>query len=143
MSDCLNLSLTNAQLMKLANGLDALDGIRAKHGEFDPFHFNSETAFKIAVNIALVMEKVVAFERAKKILAVQFQVAERMQITAENAPNVAKFMEALTLLEDKQVEIAGLEKISRASLNVGSDRKKEQNQIPPSALAAIYPLLES
>lgn len=136
------IALTNAQLERIAGGLAALDGLRLKPGEFEPFNFPAETTFKIANNSALFADRLEATGRAKKILAVKYQVGERMTITAENAQRVSEFMEAAALLDDKLVEVCGVEIISRAALNVGCDAKKNQNRIPPSVLAAIAPLLE-
>lgn len=135
--------LTNARLMRLSGGLASLDGIRPKPGEFKPFDFSAETTFKIAANAALVADKAAPFNRAKELLAVKYEIAEGMKVTAANAKNVSDFMEALGLLEDKEVTVDGLEKISLAELNIGFDCKKNQNQIAASTLAALMPILEA
>lgn len=142
MSDPLSLTLTNRQLVRLDAALGGLDGIAMKEREFEPFKFNSETAFKIANNVAVVKDSLGAFERCKKLLAVKYQIGERMSVTAENAQQVSDFLEALGQLEEKQVEVCGLEMLSRASLNVGDDKKKNQNQILPSTLAGLIVVLE-
>lgn len=136
------LTLTNGKLAQLAMGLASLDGLRTKPDEFKPYKFDdeNETTWLIANNAAVVADALKTFERAKKLLAVQYGIADRMQITAENAGAVSEFMAGLAQLEDKEVEVRGLAKISRARLKVGCGDKR--NAIPPSVLAHLMPILE-
>ncbi len=136
------LTFTNAQLQKLSAGLAALDGIRNKPDEFEPYRFSPDTTWKIASNQTIIADKLQAFERARKSLAAQHKVTDRMAITPQNADQVAAFMAGLDELNDREVKVEGLEKISRDKLNVGSDREKRQNQIPPSVLVNLMALLE-
>lgn len=135
--------LTNLQIVKLANALNSLDGIRLSQIQFEPFQFNPETSWRIANNIAVVGPHIETFNRAKKQLGAQYQLAEGMPITAENAQKVSDFMAALDGLEQKTVDVPGLEMISKDKLNVGGDAKKVQNRIPPTVLAALVPILEA
>jgi hypothetical protein len=132
------LTLTNGQLAQLAVGLAALDGLRVKADEFRPYRYDdaAETAWLIANNAAVVSDSLRAFDRAKKMLAVQHGVADNMPINAETVPKIVAFTEALAELEDKTSEVRGLTKLKRDSLNVG------KNQIPPGVLAKLMPLLE-
>lgn len=139
--DTPKLKLTNLQLVKLANALASLDGIRLGPQQFEPFNFNPETTWKVANNIAVLADPVAVFERAKKMLMVQNQMADQIQVTAENAKKVADFIVMIEGLEAKEVEVA-LEPLSREKLNVGGDSRKSQNRIPPSVLAALVPILE-
>lgn len=140
--DTPKLSLTNLQLVKLANALASLDGIRLSPSEYIQYSFPPETSWKIVSNSALLADHVAVFERAKKMLMVQNQMAEQVQVTAENAKKVADFIIAIEGLELKQVQIEGLEKLNREKLNIGNDRKRSQNSIPPSVLVALLPILE-
>lgn len=136
------LTLTNGQLAELALGLASLDGLRTKPDEFRPYKFDdeNETTWLVAENSSVLANALTTYNRAKKLLGVQHSIAEGMKITPENADKVAAFMTALGALEDKSVEIAGLKKISRERLCVGKGEKR--NQIPPSVLAKLHPLLE-
>ncbi len=136
------LTFTNAQLQKLSTGLAALDGIRTKPDEFEPYRFSPDTTWKIASNQTIIADKLQAFERARKSLAAQHKVTDRMAITPQNADQVAAFMAGLDELNDREVKVEGLEKISREKLNFGSDQEKRQNQIPPSVLVNLMALLE-
>ncbi len=136
------LTFTNAQLQKLSAGLAALDGIRTKPDEFEPYRFNPETTWRIASNQTIITDKLQSFERARKSLAAQNKVTDRMAITPHNAEQVAAFMAGLDELNDREVKVEGLEKISRDKLNLGFDREKKQNPIPPSVLVNLMPLLE-
>lgn len=138
----LKLTLTNGQLAELASGLANLDGLRTKPDEFQPYLFNPDTTFAIAKNITIIADKLKVLDRAKKLLAVQYSVSEGMKVTPENAEKIGAFMNAMGELQDKEVEVVGLEKISREKLKVGNDRKKEQNPILPSVLAKLMLLLE-
>ena len=136
------LTLTNGKLAMLAEGLASLDGLRTKPDEFKPYKFDdeNETTWLIANNSAVVADALKVFERAKKLLAVQHGIADRMAITKDNADAVAAFMEGMAQLEDKEVEVRGLSKLSRARLKVGNGEKK--NPIPPSVLTKLVPILE-
>lgn len=140
MSEHSPLTLSNAKLAALAEGLASLDGLRVKPGEFEPFLFNPETTWTIAHNQTVVGDKLKAFNQAKKLLATQHKVADGMSITTENAVAVAAFMSGLDELLERAVEVGGVVKISRESLHVG--HKKEQNKIPPSVLAKLTPVFE-
>lgn len=132
------LTLTNGQLANLAVGLAGLDGLRVKADEFRPYKYDdaAETAWLIASNAAVASDALRAFDRAKKMLAVQHGVADSMPINAETAPKIVAFTEALAALEDRSSEIHGLTKIKRDSLNAA------KNGIPPSILAKLMPILE-
>ena len=143
MPDPTSLKLTNAKLAALAEGLASLDGIRTKPDEFRPYKFDdeNETTWLIADNTEAVAAVLKGFNRAKKSLATQHQIPDGpFQITKENAEQVSGFLAALEALEDREVEVPGLKKISRARLKVGSGDKK--NPIPPSVLAKLSPILE-
>lgn len=132
------LTLTNGKLEQLAAGLAALDGLRTKPDEFKPYKFDdeAETTWLIANNSAVVADALKAFERAKKLLAIQHGVADKMPITPQNAEAVQAFMRELEVIEDKEIEVRGLSKLSRKALNVG------KNAIPPSVLSRLLPILE-
>ena len=132
--------MTNSTLIRLANGLSALDGLRTKPNEIQPYEFAPDTEWKIANNIAVLQPKVTEHNRAQKLLATKYGVAEGMEITPANAQKFSEFIEAMHGLEDKEVTVDGLEKITRDSLKLG--HKKEQNPIPRTVLAAIMPILE-
>ena len=143
MPDESKLVITNSKLAALAEGLGQLDGIKTKPDEFRPYKFDdeNETTWLIADNTEAVAPALKGYQRAKKSLAVQHQIPDGpFQITKENAEQVAAFMTALDALEDREVEVVGLKKISRARLKVGNGEKK--NPIPPSVLAKLAVILE-
>lgn len=141
MDDNVPKLIKGAKLPKLHDGLIALDGLVVRPGEVEPYSFAPETIFKIASNIVIVFDALSAYIRARKLLTSKYQVVERMPITETNAKQVAEFMEAVDLLEEKHVELGGIEVISRQELRVGPDAKKGQNRIPPSVVAALSPIL--
>lgn len=130
-------NITNAQLESIAQGLAALDGLNLKDG-FVPFRFDDETTWQIAVASDAVQRQLAVFNAAKKSLAKQNGVTDRMPITKENAASVAAFMESLDVLLSRPVEIE-IQPLSRAKLNVGQGEKK--NAIPPGVLARLMPIL--
>lgn len=143
MPDPTTPKLTNAKLAALAEALAAMDGIRTKPDEFRPYRFDdeNETTFLIADNTEAAGNALKSFQRAKKLLAVQYQIPDGpFQFTNDNAERVSAFLAALEALEDREVEVPGLKKISRARLKVGNGDKK--NPIPPSVLAKLSPILE-
>jgi hypothetical protein len=133
------LTLTNGQLAKLAAGHAALDGIRVKPDEFRAYRFKddeeAEFTWLIANNSAVIADSLKAFDRAKKLLALQHGVADSMPVNSETAPRIVAFTEALAALEEKTVAVP-LSKLKRDSLNV------TKNGIPPSVLTALMPVLE-
>lgn len=135
------VSLTNAKLAALADGLLSLDGLRTSQTEFRPYRFDDagDMAWAIAGNVVVSQDALRAFERAKKSLAAQYDVQEKMPNTPENKERAEKFLAALDDLAEKPVTIPGLTPISRKALNVGPGPK--QNPIPPSVLAKLAPLL--
>jgi hypothetical protein len=137
------VSLTNAKLAALADGLLSLDGLRTSQTEFRPYRFDDagDMAWAIAGNVVVAQDSLRAFERAKKALAAQFDIRENepMANTPENKERAEKFLAALDDLAEKPVSIPGLTPISRKSLNVGPGPK--QNPVPPSVLAKLTPLL--
>lgn len=133
------LILTNGQLESVVAGLSSLDGLNLKDG-FIPFKFDDDTTWDIAVNIDIVNRAIGVLNTARKSLAKQNAVTERMAITPENSGRVAAFMEGLDALLAKEVALPGLVKISRGKLNVGQGDKK--NAIPSSVLAKLMPILE-
>jgi len=140
MPDLTDLTLTNAKIAELSSGLAGLDGQRVK-GELEPYLFCPELTWLVADNQTALEPKLAAYNKAKKALAAQHKITDGMAISAQNAEQVAAFMAAVDELHEREV-VVGLQKISRAKLNVGHDRKKEQNNIPPSVLARLQPILE-
>lgn len=137
------ITLSYSALESLGAGLTALDGLRPKPGEFEPFLFNPDTTWAIADNLTVVNEKLKPYTAAKKALAAQHKVTDGMAINAENSAGVAAFMAALDLWLEKTVDVKGLTKISREKLNVGHDSKKQQNKIPQTVLSKLSPILEA
>lgn len=135
------LTLTYDQLVKLGEGLAALDGLRTKPGEFEPFLFNPDTTWAIAENQTIVAAKLKTYAGTKKSLAVQHKITEGMAVTPENSASVAAFMAGLDELNERAVEVDGLQRISREKLNVGGDVNKKQNRIPPSVLSRLAVLI--
>lgn len=141
MADPFKLTIPNTKIAELSAGLAALDGQRVK-GELEPYLFCPELTWLVADNQTVLEPKLAAYNKAKKSLAAQHKVTEGMAITPQNAEAVAAFMAALDELNEREVEIVGLQKISRAKLNVGHDKKNEQNNIPPTVLRSLNLILE-
>ena len=57
-----------------------------------------------------------AFEVGLKLLQVTHKIIEGQKITDENAERVAKFIDAREKLLDKEVELTGVLRLSRAAL---------------------------
>lgn len=129
------ITFTNAQLETLAHGLSALDGLQTKDG-FQPFKFDDDTTWLIAVNTDLVQKAVNRLIIARKSLAKQHGVVDHMKITNENAEKVAAFMESVDALLAKEVPVEGLVRIEKAKLNVA------KNGIPPGVLGKLMGILE-
>ena len=130
------IGLTSSQLSDLALGLGQLDGLRLSPDSFKPFKFEDDTVWKIASNQSLIVAQLAVFDRAKKLLVGQHEMVEGMKITPENAERVQAFMAALDSLQQRVIDVPGLAKIKRSELKVGA------NQISPSTLARLMPILE-
>lgn len=135
------MNLTNLQLERLAASLGALDGIRTKPDEFQPYRFDADTTWLIAANTVAVAEKLSVFNRAKKLLMVSHQMVDRVTVTPENVEKVQAFMAAVSELEDREVKADGIQQISRCKLAIGGDSRKGENLIPSSVLAGLMPIL--
>lgn len=133
------LTLTNAKILELVATLNALDGIRVK-GELEPYLFCPEVLWLVADWITLFETDINAYRKAQKSLTTQYKVVEGMPITHQNSEAVAAFMAGLNELNEREVKVCGLQKISRAKLNVGHE--KNQNKIPAPLLARLAPILE-
>lgn len=136
-------ALTNAQLQKLSAGISALDGVRTSPDSFEPFHFDSDTTWNLALNHTLIQSKLEPYEVARKALAKMHGITERMQVNPadkEVMERVGAFMAALDELQAKSVSVDGLVKINKASLNIGTEKGK--NRIPVSVLANLMPIIE-
>lgn len=141
MSDESKLTLRNVKIVELFGALGGLSGLRV-NGELVPYLFSPELTWKIADNQTLLEPYVRSYNRAKKALSVQHKVTEGMPVTPQNAESVAAFFSAADELDEREVDVSGLQKINRDKLNVGHDSKKEQNNIPPAVLARLQPILE-
>lgn len=136
------ISLTNARLASLAEGLASLDGLRTSAESFKPYKFDdkNETTWLIADSTDLVTDAVKKYGARKKILAVQHGVKEGMTVTAENQASIQAFLEDVEALNETVITLP-LSKISRERLKVGKGEK--ENPIPPSVLAKLMPILEA
>jgi len=132
--------LTNSQLQKLSAGLSSLDGLRTAPDQFEPFIFDADTTWNLALNHTIIAGSMEVFDRAKKTLAVQYGITDRMTVTKENAEQVNAFVAGLDVLLTKEVSVDGLQKIERAKLNIGSG--KGQNKIPVSVIGNLMLILE-
>lgn len=130
------ISITNAQLESVAQGLAALDGLNLKEG-FVPFKFDDETTWSLAVKGASVTQAISVLQLALKSLAKQHGVTEGMKFTAENSEKIAAFFEAKDgLMAQVSALPKDFDKIDRAKLNT------TKNAIPPGVLAKLMPILE-
>ena len=130
------ITLTNAQLESVAQGLSALDGLQTKDG-FIPYRFSEDTTWELAVKGAAFTQAISLLNTALKSLAKQHGVTEGMKITDADREKVSAFFEAKSaILEKPAVLPADLTRISRSALNVA------KNQIPPGVLVRLMPVLE-
>lgn len=135
--------LTNLQLQKISAGISALDGVRTSPDYFEPFHFDSDTTWNLAINHTLIQSKLEPYEVARKALAKMHGITERMQVNPsdkEVMERVGLFLVELEELQVKTVTVDGLVKINKSSLNMGTEKGK--NHIPVSVLANLMPILE-
>lgn len=139
----MSTALTNSQLQKLSAGISALDGIRTSPESFEPFIFDSDTTWNLALNHTLIQSKLEPYEVARKALAKMHGITERMQVNPadnEAMARVGLFISALDELQAKSVSVDGLVKIGKPSLNIGTEKGK--NRIPVSVLVNLIPLIE-
>lgn len=127
-------SLTYGQLADIAAGLSGLDGLQTKDGAV-VFKYDAETTWLIAKNTHDAAQAMRVYETAKKALAKQHGIQDRMQVTKDNSAQVAAFLEGLDVLNSKEAEV-DLQPIPRDSLKLSA------NAIPPGVLAKLMPILE-
>lgn len=110
------IKLTNRDLQKLNEGIVALDGIADASGGVTRFDLGVDLSWNVAKIRTIVERANEAFNRAKKSLAAQNGVVERQRVTAENAPAVAKYIDDVEALLDKEVELTGILLLDRSVL---------------------------
>src|SRR5687767_7243293 len=98
------ITITNAQLESVAQGLAALDGLQLKDG-FSPFKYDDETTWWLAETGEAVTRAVAVLTAARKSLAKQHGVTEHMKVAPENAAGVSAFLDGIDVLLSKEVKL--------------------------------------
>lgn len=127
-------SLTNREILRLHEGLTALDGVGAKDGSVLRFEFDDSMAWNVAKNRRIIEEAKKNYDLACKTLAVSLKIVEGQKVTDENAERVAKFIEGCEKIRDKTQDLTGILRISR------KDLQKAGVKIP-GILSNLMPIL--
>jgi hypothetical protein len=108
------LTLTNATILKLRDGLRALDGIPGKPGEVIRFDFESSVAWNITKNLVLIERAVSVYEIQRTKISQSEGVQPGTMVTDANAGKVAVWKAKVDELKNEGTqEIAGLLKLQR------------------------------
>lgn len=130
--------LTNREILKLAEGLQCLDGVSNNKDSVERYDFDAVKEVDLGWNVAksrnIVERAVEVYQRELTKRGAKFGVVSKMKLTPENAANVAKFMEEEQKLLDGTQELAGLLKISRKHLKAAGVKI-------PGVYVSLMPLL--
>ena len=129
-------TLTNATILKLRDGLRALDGIAGKPGEIIRFDFDAATSWNITKNLVLIERAVEVYERERAKISQADGVPPGMAVTDANAEKVAAWKNKVDHLKNEGTqEITGLLKIRRQDLQKAGVKV-------PGILANLFDLIE-
>lgn len=129
-------TMSNREILKLHEGLIALDGIASKDGSVVRFEFDDNISWNLAKARAIVERAIEVHQRERNKLKAKYGVVDKMALTAENAPKVATFIEKNDVLLDQTNELTGILRFKR------SDLQKHGNKIPPGVLMQLMPLID-
>lgn len=131
------VKLTNQQILMLADGLCALDGILGPDGKgIVRFKFDAAIALQIAQNLVAVEEALKAYRRARAAGAASRKVVDKMPLTEATAAAIADFLNFESLLKDEEQEV----QLHTFRLDVL--QQQAEGRIPPSAIARLMPVLK-
>lgn len=133
MAEKLTLSLLD--VLKLHEGLAALDGVATGDGKVQRFDFDEGLTWNIAKDVRLVAAEKETYELARASLGTKHGIVNGMKLTADNAAAAAAFMEADEKLKAKRVELTGILRLPRTAL------QKAGVKIP-GILANLYPIVD-
>ncbi len=125
----------NTEILEIADGLAALDGVSSEAGKIVRFKFKPGVVWDVAKDRRIFDHAAETVQKAFKSLAAQSGIVEGMKVTPENAAAVAKFVADKEEILARRQELAGVLKINLADL------QENENQIPPGVLAHLFPIL--
>jgi hypothetical protein len=130
------LTFTNATILKLRDGLRALDGIPGRPNEIIRFDFDVQTAWNITKNLVLIDRAVATYEMARAKITQTEGVVVGTAVTEANAEMVAAWKAKLDQLRNEGTQdISGLLKIRLKDL-------QKAGKIPPGVMANLFDLIE-
>lgn len=125
---------TNREILKVHEGLTALDGVASKDGSVIRFEFDDSLSWNIAKDRRIFEEAKKNYDLACKTLATSLKIVDGQKVTDENAERVAKFIEGCEKIRDKTQDLSGVLRISR------KDLQKAGVKIP-GILSNLMPIL--
>lgn len=130
------MTLTNSKILKLRDGLKALDGVPGKPGEVIRFDFDAATSWNITKNMVLIERAVEVYERERNKISATDGVSPGTAVTDANAEKIAAWKAKVDALKnDGTQEISGLFKMRRQDL-------QKAGKIPPGVMANLFDLIE-
>lgn len=119
------LTLTNSEIKKIREGLNALSGVSNKAGEIIRFDFPADLVWKIAKLESIFERAEETLTKARKALAAKYKIVEGEKLTPENAQRVAAFLTENDILLEQTQEINGilmlkLPDLQKAGVNIPS-----------------------
>lgn len=128
-------SLTNRDIVKLYEGIVALDGQADKEGKVERFDLDDDTSWQVAKCRRILEGAVETHQKERKKLGAKHKIVEGMKLTTENAPVVADFMIACEELLDRTNELNGLLKLKLSALRKAGVKT-------PGILSNLMPLID-
>ncbi len=110
------ITLPNRTIVKLVEGLKALDGVSNDTAKIERYDFDESLGWNIAKDRDIFERAETVYHKAKASLAGRLGIVEQMKLTPENAPKVAEFIEKNDKLLDQTQELSGVLKLSRKAL---------------------------
>lgn len=110
------ITATNREILKIHEGIAALDGIANSEGKVDRFDLDVDLVWNVAKNRRIIEGAVETYQKARRSLLQKHKVIDRMKITPENAANIATFQEEEEKLLEKSNELTGILKLKRSDL---------------------------
>lgn len=128
------LTLSNREILKLNEGLCALDGVADKEGKIERFNLDDKLVWNVTKARRIVESAVETYRLARKSVGARHGVVDGMKLTEANAASVALFMEADEKLQAQTNELIGILKLKRSELQAAGVKI-------PGILSNLYPII--
>lgn len=129
-----SLTLTNSEIKKIREGLNALSGVSNKAGEITRFDFPTDLVWKIAKLESIFERAEETLTKARKAIAAKNKIIDGEKLTPENAPRISAFLAENDILLEQTQELNGILMLNRSEL------QKAGVNIP-SIFTALMPIL--